>query len=139
MAGLLCLLLLSASLASLLSPGGSVFIHREHANSILDRVRRANSLFEEIKKGDLERECWEETCSYEEAREVFQDTEKTKNRTRTKQRSESLELHFIHRGRLRKMNPNLSTATSRTSLFIEEPALCVLAGGGLENYTVLSN
>nr|KAF6368346.1 coagulation factor X [Myotis myotis] len=77
MAGLLCLLLLSASLASLLSPGGSVFIHREHANSILDRVRRANSLFEEIKKGDLERECWEETCSYEEAREVFQDTEKT--------------------------------------------------------------
>nr|KAF6368349.1 coagulation factor X [Myotis myotis] len=77
MAGLLCLLLLSASLASLLSPGGSVFIHREHANSILDRVRRANSLFEEMKKGNLERECWEETCSYEEAREVFEDTEKT--------------------------------------------------------------
>ncbi|XP_070263519.1 coagulation factor X-like [Myotis yumanensis] len=77
MASPLCLLLLSASLASLLSPGGSVFINREHANSILDRVRRANSLFEEVKKGNLERECWEETCSYEEAREVFEDTEKT--------------------------------------------------------------
>ncbi|XP_023604535.1 coagulation factor X-like [Myotis lucifugus] len=77
MAGPLCLLLLGASLASLLSPGGSVFIKREHANSILHRVRRANSLFEEMKKGNLERECWEETCSYEEAREVFGDTEKT--------------------------------------------------------------
>ncbi|XP_036313136.1 coagulation factor X [Pipistrellus kuhlii] len=77
MAGLPCMLLLSASLASLLSPGGTVFINREQANGILDRVRRANSLFEEMKKGNLERECWEETCSYEEAREVFEDTEKT--------------------------------------------------------------
>ncbi|XP_023599262.1 coagulation factor X, partial [Myotis lucifugus] len=32
------------------------FIKREHANSILHRVRRANSLFEEMKKGNLERE-----------------------------------------------------------------------------------
>lgn len=54
-----------------------MFINRERANGILDRVRRANSLFEEMKKGNLERECWEETCSYEEAREVFEDTEKT--------------------------------------------------------------
>lgn len=30
-----------------------------------------------MKKGNLERECAEETCSYEEAREVFEDTEKT--------------------------------------------------------------
>nr|ACE75800.1 coagulation factor X precursor (predicted) [Sorex araneus] len=30
-----------------------------------------------MKKGNLERECLEETCSYEEAREVFEDTDKT--------------------------------------------------------------
>ncbi|XP_006770728.1 PREDICTED: coagulation factor X-like [Myotis davidii] len=74
MAGLLCLLLLSASLASLLSPGGSVFILREHANSFLNRV---NSLSEERKREYLESECVEETCDYEEIREVFEDTEKT--------------------------------------------------------------
>ncbi|XP_077926195.1 coagulation factor X isoform X2 [Halichoerus grypus] len=30
-----------------------------------------------MKKGNLERECMEETCSFEEAREVFEDTAKT--------------------------------------------------------------
>lgn len=54
-----------------------VFINREYAHSMLHRVRRANSLFEEMRQGNLERECAEETCSYEEAREVFEDTEKT--------------------------------------------------------------
>ncbi|KAF6084007.1 coagulation factor X [Phyllostomus discolor] len=77
MASPLCLFLLSASLASLLSPGGSVFINQERANTFLERIRRANSIFEEMKKGNLERECLEETCSYEEAREIFEDTEKT--------------------------------------------------------------
>uniref|UniRef100_L7N1Q3 Coagulation factor X n=1 Tax=Myotis lucifugus TaxID=59463 RepID=L7N1Q3_MYOLU len=51
-----------------------VFINREHANSFLDRV---NSLSEETKREDLESECVEETCDYEEIREVFEDTEKT--------------------------------------------------------------
>lgn len=32
---------------------------------------------EEMKQGNLERECREEACSYEEAREVFEDTEQT--------------------------------------------------------------
>ncbi|KAM5278755.1 coagulation factor X [Hipposideros larvatus] len=77
MAGLLCFILLSTSLASLLSPGDSVFISRERANTVLERIRRANSFLEEMKKGNLERECLEETCSYEEAREVFEDTQKT--------------------------------------------------------------
>lgn len=54
-----------------------MFINREHAHTVLERARRANSFLEEIKKGNLERECEEETCSYEEAREVFEDTEKT--------------------------------------------------------------
>ncbi|XP_019602161.2 coagulation factor X [Rhinolophus sinicus] len=77
MAGLLCFILLSASLASLPLPGGSVFINRERANTVLERFRRANSFLEEMKKGNLERECLEETCSYEEAREVFENIEKT--------------------------------------------------------------
>lgn len=35
------------------------------------RSRRANSLLEELRLGDLERECLEERCGYEEAREIF--------------------------------------------------------------------
>uniref|UniRef100_A0A8C6RZ39 Coagulation factor X n=2 Tax=Nannospalax galili TaxID=1026970 RepID=A0A8C6RZ39_NANGA len=77
MESLLRLSLLYIALASLLLPGRGVFINRERANNILVRTRRANSLFEEMKKGNLERECLEETCSYEEAREVFEDNEKT--------------------------------------------------------------
>ncbi|VTJ92064.1 Hypothetical predicted protein, partial [Marmota monax] len=58
--------------------GHAVFINREQANNVLVRTRRANSLFEEMKKGNLERECLEETCSYEEAREVFEDYDLTR-------------------------------------------------------------
>lgn len=54
-----------------------VFLSPERASSVLGRVRRANSFLEEMKKGNLERECMEETCSFEEAREVFEDTAKT--------------------------------------------------------------
>ncbi|XP_047612048.1 coagulation factor X isoform X1 [Phacochoerus africanus] len=77
MVGLPSLVLLSASLAGLLLPGGSVFLPRDRAHSVLERARRANSFLEEMKKGNLERECLEETCSYEEAREVFEDKQKT--------------------------------------------------------------
>ncbi|KAF1643143.1 FA10 factor, partial [Spelaeornis formosus] len=70
--------LLCVVLASLLLPGKGVFINRERANNVLARTRRANSFFEEFKKGNLERECMEEICSYEEVREIFEDDEKTK-------------------------------------------------------------
>ncbi|XP_051037904.1 uncharacterized protein LOC127220220 [Phodopus roborovskii] len=73
---LLQLGLLYVVLASLLLPGRTVFINREHANNVLTRVRRANSIFEELKKGNLERECMEENCSFEEVREVFEDNKK---------------------------------------------------------------
>lgn len=44
-------------------PEASVFLHRS---------RRANTyFFEEWKAGNLERECLEEKCSYEEAKEIF--------------------------------------------------------------------
>uniref|UniRef100_A0A8D2ETU3 Coagulation factor X n=1 Tax=Theropithecus gelada TaxID=9565 RepID=A0A8D2ETU3_THEGE len=58
-------------------PLAEMFIRREQANNVLARVRRSNSFLEELKKGNLERECMEETCSYEEAREVFEDIDKT--------------------------------------------------------------
>uniref|UniRef100_A0A3B3ZUS2 Coagulation factor VII n=1 Tax=Periophthalmus magnuspinnatus TaxID=409849 RepID=A0A3B3ZUS2_9GOBI len=51
-----------------------VFLDAEQAH----RVLRANTgWLEELQKGDLRRECVEELCSYEEAREVFEHTETT--------------------------------------------------------------
>ncbi|KAK1876328.1 Venom prothrombin activator porpharin-D [Dissostichus eleginoides] len=42
------------------------------------RSRRANRfLVEEVLQGNLERECYEELCNYEEAREYFEDTPST--------------------------------------------------------------
>uniref|UniRef100_A0A4W4FJ59 coagulation factor Xa n=1 Tax=Electrophorus electricus TaxID=8005 RepID=A0A4W4FJ59_ELEEL len=54
-----------------------IFLQTKDANQVFTRNRRANSLFEELKKGDMERECNEERCSFEEAREIFEDNEKT--------------------------------------------------------------
>ncbi|KAG9262332.1 hypothetical protein AMEX_G24097 [Astyanax mexicanus] len=54
-----------------------VFLQDKDANQVFTRKRRANSVFEEFKKGDMERECREERCSYEEAREIFENNEKT--------------------------------------------------------------
>uniref|UniRef100_A0A3Q2XLC2 Coagulation factor VII n=1 Tax=Hippocampus comes TaxID=109280 RepID=A0A3Q2XLC2_HIPCM len=45
---------------------------------VLVRTKRFNSgWLEELQKGDLKRECLEEKCSYEEAREVFEHQEAT--------------------------------------------------------------
>lgn len=57
---------------------GRVFLTGEKANSVLKRYPRANGLFEEIRQGNIERECREEVCTYEEAREAFENHEKTK-------------------------------------------------------------
>ncbi|KAM9835985.1 uncharacterized protein ACBR49_019659 [Aulostomus maculatus] len=48
-----------------------VFVSQTHASDFLHRTRRANYFLEELKQGDLERECLEEKCSYEEAKEIF--------------------------------------------------------------------
>lgn len=56
----------------------SVFLQRRDAVSVFRiRTRRANTFLEEMKPGSLERECYEELCSLEEAFEIFQSTEKT--------------------------------------------------------------
>uniref|UniRef100_A0AAY4ATW8 Vitamin K-dependent protein C n=1 Tax=Denticeps clupeoides TaxID=299321 RepID=A0AAY4ATW8_9TELE len=43
------------------------------------RSRRANSMFEELRPPSKERECIEEVCDFEEAREIFQTRETTVN------------------------------------------------------------
>ncbi|XP_057685595.1 prothrombin [Corythoichthys intestinalis] len=56
-----------------------VFLDSQRASEVLIRMRRANQLFEEVKPGNLERECVEEICDHEEAREVFEQPDKTKD------------------------------------------------------------
>lgn len=49
-----------------------------HASKVFLRSKRANAYFiEEILQGNLERECYEELCTYEEAHEYFEDTQMT--------------------------------------------------------------
>ncbi|KAL7852722.1 hypothetical protein SRHO_G00185070 [Serrasalmus rhombeus] len=62
----------------LINAGQTVFPDHSQANTVFLRPKRANSFFlEEILKGNLERECYEERCNKEEAREVFENNEKT--------------------------------------------------------------
>ncbi|XP_028990073.1 prothrombin [Betta splendens] len=68
---LLLLFLLHSCLAN------HVFLNSQLASQVLVRNRRANQLFEELKPGNLERECIEEICDHEEAREVFEQPDKT--------------------------------------------------------------
>ncbi|KAG5284994.1 hypothetical protein AALO_G00032830 [Alosa alosa] len=73
MGGIPAALLLSVFLSSVLQGMcADVFIDTERASEVLIRARRANSFLEEVKPGDLERECLEEICNHEEASEVFE-------------------------------------------------------------------
>ncbi|XP_075993694.1 vitamin K-dependent protein C [Genypterus blacodes] len=54
----------------------SVFSSAPEAHMLL-RTRRANSFLEELKPASMERECREEVCDFEEAREIFQTREAT--------------------------------------------------------------
>ncbi|KAM4796368.1 growth arrest-specific protein 6 [Rhinophrynus dorsalis] len=68
--------LLLTLLAAELSHGISMPA-REAAQFLRQRQKRANHIFEETKQGHLERECVEEQCSKEEAREVFENDPET--------------------------------------------------------------
>lgn len=50
---------------------------RDKAHEVLKVQKRANYFLEEIRPGNLERECNEERCSFEEAKEIFHSQEKT--------------------------------------------------------------
>lgn len=58
-----------------------VFLPADAAHSVLRRLRRANFFLEEMKQGNIQRECREEVCTYEEAREAFENDEKTVRRS----------------------------------------------------------
>uniref|UniRef100_A0A3Q0RVI8 Coagulation factor IX n=1 Tax=Amphilophus citrinellus TaxID=61819 RepID=A0A3Q0RVI8_AMPCI len=59
-------------------PAGAVFLSGQSADSILSRHKRYNTgVFEEFLQGNQERECMEEVCNMEEAREIFEDDERT--------------------------------------------------------------
>ncbi|XP_067260847.1 growth arrest-specific protein 6 [Chanodichthys erythropterus] len=66
-----CFVLLCIGCSSQLS------VSPKQANEFLRRHRRANQVFEETKQGHLERECVEERCTKEEAREVFENDPET--------------------------------------------------------------
>lgn len=53
-----------------------MFSSSERAHQVL-RVKRANSFLEEMRPGNLERECMEEICDFEEAKEIFQNVDAT--------------------------------------------------------------
>lgn len=66
------------------------------ANMVLLRQRRYNSgHLEELQKDNLERECKEEQCTMEEAREVFEDDEKTVGCVGTKHTRSIEELNLL--------------------------------------------
>ncbi|KAM6253499.1 coagulation factor IX [Porphyrio hochstetteri] len=72
------LVLFLCLLGACLGADSTVFIENKEASSVLHRQKRANSnRLEEVIPGNLERECIEEKCSFEEAREVFENTDKT--------------------------------------------------------------
>ncbi|KAM6414176.1 coagulation factor IX-like [Rhynochetos jubatus] len=54
-----------------------VFMKKDEAHEVLRVRKRANYFLEEIRPGNLERECNEEKCSFEEAKEIFHSQEKT--------------------------------------------------------------
>lgn len=55
-----------------------MFLSDKSASSVLVRQKRYNTgRLEEFAAGNLERECREEKCNYEEAREVFENDAKT--------------------------------------------------------------
>lgn len=53
-----------------------VFMEEKTASQFI-RAKRANTVFEELNAANLERECVEEICDHEEAREVFESDDKT--------------------------------------------------------------
>ena len=55
-----------------------MFLSGQAADNVLRRHKRYNTgVFEEFQEGNLERECIEEVCDLEEAREVFENDDKT--------------------------------------------------------------
>ncbi|XP_021250640.1 coagulation factor IX-like [Numida meleagris] len=74
---LVMFVLLMCSINSSYPYSYSVFMRKDAAHEVLRVHKRANYFLEEIRPGNLERECNEEKCSFEEAKEIFHSQEKT--------------------------------------------------------------
>ncbi|XP_051464522.1 vitamin K-dependent protein S isoform X2 [Apus apus] len=72
-----CLPLLAGLAVAIALAEAATFLSQQYASQFLVRKRRANSFMEESKKGNLERECIEELCNKEEAREIFENNPET--------------------------------------------------------------
>ncbi|KAF7251254.1 Vitamin K-dependent protein S [Varanus komodoensis] len=73
----ICLFISCLFMTAIALSEGRLFLSPRHASTFLVRKRRANSFMEESKKGNLERECIEEYCNKEEAREIFENYPET--------------------------------------------------------------
>ncbi|KAM4701245.1 vitamin K-dependent protein S [Discoglossus pictus] len=73
----LCLILLPFPLLAASISETHTFLSPQYASQFLLRRRRANSFSEELREGNLERECIEELCNKEEAREIFENNPET--------------------------------------------------------------
>lgn len=72
------------SFSALTHSGDPVLLNQQSATSFLSRKLLANNWdFELVVKDNLERECEEEVCNYEEARECFEDDAKTVSRLKS--------------------------------------------------------
>ncbi|KPP58399.1 hypothetical protein Z043_123773 [Scleropages formosus] len=80
------------------SPFAPVFQSKSKAHMVL-RAKRANSFLEEIKPPSKERECVEEVCNFEEAREIFQTQEATVRQQPASMSLISLEFWIVYTGR----------------------------------------
>ncbi|XP_005397669.1 PREDICTED: vitamin K-dependent protein C isoform X2 [Chinchilla lanigera] len=76
LAGLL-LFLATWGISSKPVPPDAVFSSSQRAHQVLRIRKRANAFLEEVRPGNLERECHEEICDFEEAKEIFRTVDAT--------------------------------------------------------------
>ncbi|XP_077582335.1 coagulation factor X [Stigmatopora nigra] len=116
-----------------------VFLGTEEASQVLNRPRRANQFFEEVKQGNMERECKEERCSWEEAREIFEDTALTDSFWATYTDGDAcLSTPCAHRGRcedgIGRYTCYCYHGYKGVNCEIAIPQLCENENGGCQHY-----
>ncbi|XP_040827136.1 vitamin K-dependent protein C [Ochotona curzoniae] len=76
LAGLLLLMAIWGT-SGIPAPPDVVFSSSEHAHQVLRLRKRANTFLEELRPSNMERECREEVCDFEEAKEIFGNVDDT--------------------------------------------------------------
>ncbi|XP_048459298.1 coagulation factor X-like [Rhincodon typus] len=135
-------LLWATSLFLLLHPTAAetpVFLTHEMANNMLARQKRANSFLEELKEGDVERECIEERCSKEEVREIFENDQRTDEYWNKYVDGDQCESNPCRNGGICRDNINRYDCQclkgyKGSNCEIDIPQLCNLDNGGCQHY-----